>query len=98
MSLAVIRSTVLLPLVLLCASADDTSSGQIVGRWRSLETSKGGIGAMYGFHANGVVDFSPGAVVEMPWRIENDQLVLPSATVGGPEQKKSIKWLGENKV
>jgi Family of unknown function (DUF5640) len=98
MSPAVIRSAVLLPLILLCASPDDASSGQIVGRWRSLEISKGGIGAIYEFQADGVVDFSPGAVVEMPWRIENGQLVLPSGAVGGSGQKLTLKWLGENKV
>ncbi len=92
-----IRYAVLLPLIL-CAFADGVCSAQIIGRWRSLEPSKGGIGAMYEFHANGAVDFSPGAVVEMPWRIENDQLIVPSDTVGGPEQKETIKWLGDNKV
>jgi len=95
------RISIVLPsilLFLLCASAAESASGQIVGRWRSLETSEGGIGAMYEFHANGTVDYSPGAVVEMPWRIENDDLVLPPATVGGPVQKKTLKWLSENKV
>jgi hypothetical protein len=98
MGLAVIRCTVLLPFILVCASAADASSGEIVGRWRSLETSKGGIGAMYEFHANGAVDFSPGAIVETPWRVENDQLVLPSGTSGGQEHKQTIQWLSDNKV
>jgi hypothetical protein len=63
-----------------------------------METSKGGIGAMYTFHADGVVDFSPGAVVEMRWRVENDQLILASGTAGDPEQKMVIKWLSDDKV
>ena len=53
---------------------------------------------MLEFHADGVVDYSPGAVVELPWRMEDGQLVLPSGKVGGPEQKKTIKWLSENKM
>ena len=98
MSPAVIPTAVLLPLILLCAAPDDTSLRQIVGRWRSLETSKGGIGATYEFHADGAVDFSPGAVVEMPWRMEDGQLLLPSGGVDGSEQKLTLKWLGENRV
>jgi hypothetical protein len=80
------------------ASAQQSSSASIVGRWRSLETSKGGIGAMFEFRSDGTVDFSPGAIVEMRWRIENNQLVLPPATVGGAEQKYSLQWLSNSKL
>jgi len=81
-----------------CASAQQQSSASIVGRWRSLETSKGGIGALIEFRSDGTADFSPGAVVEMPWRIENNQLIMPSGTNGGAEQRVNLKWLGDNKV
>jgi len=81
-----------------CASAQKASSASIVGRWRSLEASHGGIGAVYEFRAGGTVDFSPGAIVEMPWRIENSQLVLPSETDGGAERKANVKWTGDNKL
>jgi hypothetical protein len=81
-----------------CASAQQSPTAGIVGRWRSVETSKGGIGVIFEFHSDGTVDFSPGAIVEMQWRIENDQLILPSATEGGPEQKQTLKWLGDNKL
>jgi hypothetical protein len=80
-----------------CASAQLSAAG-IVGRWRSVETSKGGIGVIFEFHSDGTVDFSPGAIVEMQWRIENDQLILPSATEGGAEQKQTMKWLSDNKL
>jgi hypothetical protein len=80
------------------ASAQQSSSGSIVGRWRSLETSKGGIGAVFEFRSDGTADFSPGAVVEMPWRIENNQLILPPETDGGAERKANLKWLGDNKL
>lgn len=85
-------------LFLFCVYAAESASGQIAGRWRSLETSAGGVGEMYEFHADGTVDYSPGAVVDMPWHIKGSELVLPPATVGGPAQKKTIKWLGENKI
>jgi hypothetical protein len=68
---------------------------KLVGRWRSLETSKGGIGAMLEFHADGTVDFSPGAVVESPYRLDGHQLILPSGTNGGPEQKTTIAFVGD---
>lgn len=81
-----------------CASAQQSSPASIVGRWRSLETSKGGIGEVCEFRSDGTVDYSLGAVVEIPWRVESNQLVLPPATVGGAEQKYTLKWLGDNKL
>ena len=80
------------------ASAQQSSSVSIVGRWRSLETSKGGIGAVYDFRSDGSVDFSYGAIVEMQWRVENNQLILPPGTVGGDEQKYTLQWFSDNKL
>jgi hypothetical protein len=93
-------------ILLVCASLDigfyafaqQSPSTSIVGRWRSLETSKGGIGAVYEFHSDGTVDFSYGAVFEVPWRIEHNELVLPAATVGGEEQKYTLQWLSDTKL
>lgn len=80
------------------ASAQQSSSASIVGRWRSLQTSKGGIGAVYYFRPDGTVDFSPGAVVETQWRVENNQLVVPPGTVGGDEQKYTLQWFSDGKL
>jgi hypothetical protein len=66
------KSLVLLCLWTYCAAAQEGS--QIVGRWRSQQTSKGGIGAMYDFEADGTVRFSPGAIVPMQYRVEGDRL------------------------
>jgi hypothetical protein len=68
---------------------------KLVGRWRSLETSKGGIGTMLEFHADGTVDFSPGAVVESRYRIDGHQLILPSDANGVPEQQTAIAFVGD---
>src|SRR5262249_2913570 len=76
----------------------DPAPPDLLGRWRSLETSKGGIGSMLTFHANGVVDFSPGAVVEMSYRIEGGELVLPPATTTGPEQRQHMEFSGDNQL
>jgi hypothetical protein len=89
-------------MILTCAdyriSAHQLPHEGIVGRWRSLETSKGGIGALYAFRSDGTFDFSPGAIVEMQWRIENNELVLPPETNDGAERKANLKWLGVNKL
>ena len=80
-----------------CVSAQQPSSPSIVGRWRWLDTTKGGVGAMYEYHADGTVDFSPGAIVEARWRIENGLLVLPAERTAC-EEKHIMKWLGENQL
>jgi hypothetical protein len=46
-----------------CASAQQSAPAGIVGRWRSLGASKGGIGEVWEFRSDGTVDYSPGAVV-----------------------------------
>ena len=77
------------------ASGQQTSANPaaaLIGRWRSVETSKGGIGAIYQFNADGTIDFSPGALVDMPYRVEGDQLILPPATTTGPETKSTLTW------
>lgn len=80
------------------AAAQQAPAASIVGRWRSLETTKGGIGQIWEFRADGSFDFSMGADVEIPWRIENNQLILPPDAGDGPEQKCVLKWFGDNKV
>jgi hypothetical protein len=81
-----------------CASAQQSAPAGIVGRWRSLGASKGGIGEVWEFRSDGTVDYSPGAVVEMSWRIEDNQLIIPPATVGGAEQKYTLNWLRDNNL
>lgn len=68
----------------------------IVGRWRSVETSRGGIGAMYEFRADYTFSFSPGAIVDMPYRLEAGQIIFPPATTTGPEQKSKLEWNGHD--
>ena len=68
----------------------------IVGRWRSVETSRGGIGAMYEFRADDTFSFSPGAIVDMPYRLEGDQIIFPAATTTGSEQKSKLGWNGRD--
>jgi hypothetical protein len=74
-----------------CAAAQDAS--QLVGRWRSVETSKGGIGAMYDFLADGTARFSPGAIVAQQYRLEGNGLVLlPDAST------YALSWAGDDRM
>ena len=73
-----------------CSGAQDAAN--LVGRWRSVETSKGGIGAMYDFAADGTARFSPGAIVPMQYRLNGDQLAFyPSEG-----QASSLSWIGDD--
>ena len=45
---------------------------------------------MYHFQADGTVDFSPGAIVDMPYRVEGDQVIFPPGTTNGPEIKSTL--------
>ena len=92
------RKSRYITLALACAQlavAGDPAAN-LLGRWRATETSKGGIGAMYEFRADGTVDFSPGAVVEMPYRVEDNFLIMAGETQGS-EQKTTIEFVGTDK-
>ncbi len=88
------------------ALAADEPSSALLGRWRSLKTSARGIGFMLEFRKDGVVDWSPGVVVEWSYRIEGNQLVLSPPTTDGPEKtpapgrrfRETIKWLGDDRL
>jgi hypothetical protein len=86
MKMLVLVMCAALPLAMAQQPAD------LLGRWRSVETSKGGIGAVYYFQADGTVEFSPGAIVDMPYRVEGDQVIFPPGTTNGPETKFKLNW------
>ena len=89
------RTPLLILLTLSLAIAQPPSpnpAASLIGRWRSTQTSKGGIGAVYQFRADGTFDFSPGAIVDMPYRMEGDQLIFPPETTTGPEMKSTVAW------
>lgn len=63
-------------LIHVSASVFANSLPALVGRWRSVQTSNGGIGTLYAFHQDGTVDVSFGAEVEIPYRVAGDSLFL----------------------
>jgi hypothetical protein len=75
-----------------CLFAQNANS--IIGRWRSVETSKGGIGAMYEFAADGTVQFSPGAIVPSTFQLEGNRLSLDS----GERTLYEVAWAGDNRL
>ena len=60
-------------------------AGPITGRWRSVETTKGGIGAVYDFRPDGTASYSSAALVEMDYRLVGNLLTLG-------EQRAGIGW------
>ncbi len=69
------RVLVAAAVVSLIASAQ-VSSLTIVGRWYTVERSRGGIGAILEFRADGSVDFSPGAIVECTYVFSRQKVTL----------------------
>lgn len=54
----------------------------VAGRWRSLETTKGGIGAVYDITAGLRATYSSCAIVEMDYRLDDKVLTLGDQRVG----------------
>jgi hypothetical protein len=60
----------LLLVIAMACTTGTAADRNVIGRWRSLETSKSGIGGMFIFREDGTLEFSPGAVVETEYRVE----------------------------
>jgi hypothetical protein len=81
----------LMLLLLVCAGLGFAQqSSDLVGRWRSVETSKGGIDAMYDFLDDGTARFSNGTIVPMQYRLNGDRLT--TYPEDGPVF--SLSWTG----
>jgi len=65
----------------------------LTGRWRTVETSKGGIGVMYDFMQDGTARVSPGAILPMAYRLDGSSLTIDP---DGPSF--TLQWSGEDKV
>ena len=76
----------------------ETPSQGLLGRWRSTHPSRSGLGSMLLFRPDGTFDFSYGAVVEMSYRLENNEIVFPPATTSGPEQRLKVQFTGREQL
>ncbi|HEY4231593.1 MAG TPA: DUF5640 domain-containing protein [Thermoanaerobaculia bacterium] len=80
-------------------AADTRPAAPLIGRWHSVENDpRSGASSVFEFRGEGVFDYSPADVVEMPYRVEGDALFLPNETKGGPDHKQTIEWVGEDRI
>lgn len=80
--------------------AADVSTA-LIGRWRSVDTSEGVVGAVFHFGQGGALEYSPATVVEMAYKLEGTtltMLTLPPGTKGGAEQKQTLEWLADDRL
>ena len=81
------------------SAADTRPAPPLIGRWHSLENAREvGVASVFEFRGDGVFEYSPANVVEMPYRLEGDALFLPNETKGGPDHKQTIDWMGEDRI
>ena len=70
-------------------SAQEKPLTQLVGHWVAANRSKGGIGSIWEFKPDGTLIMAPGAVVDMPYKLEGDTLTLPPKRTG-PDAKPQV--------
>jgi hypothetical protein len=56
-------------------SYSEQRNRNLLGKWRSVTTSRGGIGALLNFRADGSFDYIPAAILSARYRIEGKQLI-----------------------
>jgi hypothetical protein len=69
-------------LVFLAFSPLLRAEASVVGRWRSMTTTRGGIGAVYEFLPNGRVTYSSATLVDTDFRQDGNQLTLAGQQIG----------------
>src|SRR5205085_3381772 len=76
----------------LTSGLSQEDSRKLLGKWHSVETSKGGIGAVLNFRTSSSFDYSPGAVIAGRYRVE-ERSVITSYDNGDPETTMTIESL-----
>ena len=77
--------------VALCAAGgfSQGDGATLLEKWRSVATSKGGIGAVLDFRADGTFDYMPGAVLGGRYRQEGKTVVITLEN-GEPADQKVL--------
>jgi hypothetical protein len=95
-------STLFLPFVLtLSAVSAQQPAQKLTGKWRALETSKGGIGVLLDFHRDGTMTLSPGAIVPSTHRVEEGNIVSRVSDPGtgeASEDSMTFELIGDSKL
>jgi hypothetical protein len=81
---------VLLSAVCIATGVCEEGGGKLLGKWRSVTVSKGGIGALLNFYADGRFDYMPAAIVAGQYRVEGEK-VITALDDGEPEYAMTIK-------
>jgi hypothetical protein len=71
----------------------------LAGRWRSVTTTRGGIGAVYDFRATGVAAYSSAAIVDMDYQASPGQISMGGQAVGmgwHPDGRLQFNYGGNN--
>ncbi len=68
----------------------EEGGGKLLGKWRSVTVSKGGIGALINFYGDGRFDYMPAAIVAGQYRVEGEKLITAFDN-GEPENTMTIK-------
>ena len=63
---------------------------KLVGNWRSVRTSRGGIGSLLEFRDDGVMDYSPGAIVPGRFRLDGKSLIMTADEGDGKQSELAM--------
>ena len=79
--------TWLFTLVMISPSTASLSAQEvsIVGKWESVTRSRGGIGSTLDFHSDGTVSLTPGAMLDLDYRLDGTRLVMSFTDPGSGE-------------
>jgi hypothetical protein len=79
--------TWLFTLVMISPSTASLSGQEvsIVGKWESVTRSRGGIGSTLDFHSDGTVSLTPGAMLDLNYRLDGTRLVMSFTDPGSGE-------------
>ena len=79
--------TWLFTLVMISPGAPSLSGQEvsIVGKWESVTRTRGGIGSTLDFHSDGTVSLTPGAMLDLNYRLDGTRLVMSFIDPGSGE-------------
>jgi hypothetical protein len=77
------------------ASANELVRSQLIGQWVALHRSKEGIASMWEFRPDDTLTMSPGAVVDLRYRLAGDTLTLSPLDGDPPSPVFKVRFEGD---
>ncbi|HUK26446.1 MAG TPA: hypothetical protein VLV49_17850 [Terriglobales bacterium] len=87
---------VLVGWLFLAAGSSQERERSLVGNWRSVVTSKGGIGSLLQFREDGSLDYSPGAIVPGRFRLEGKRLTCTVIEGDGTQTEQAMTIVSQS--